>query len=57
MDPARKNNKFGVKDINLKQQLKKLFATNEIAITKEGTIVYFPSITITCLWVDPYAVF
>jgi hypothetical protein len=49
LDPARKNNKFGVKDINLKQQLKKLFATNEIAITKEGTIVYFPSITITCL--------
>jgi hypothetical protein len=42
LDSASIDNIFKEKDLNLEQQqLKNLFATNKIAITKKGTIVYF----------------
>jgi hypothetical protein len=47
---------FKEKVINLEQQLKKLFATNEIAITKKGTIVYFASLIGKRKLFDPRAV-
>jgi hypothetical protein len=43
--------KLKEKYLNLEQkQLKELFATNEIAITKEGKIVYFAFINIPYYW-------